>query len=193
MPKLILSSCDFRNDAAARVIYDSLPKAVEDCRILFFPNEKATEVAIIGRKYHSRLAEFGFKKENITVFNYFTPQDLFDASLDIIYISGGNTFGTIKRIRESGADRIIKDYFYRDVIYVGGSAGAHIACADISHVKKYDIDTFGLTDFKGLGLFNGILVCHYTADRRIDLELLKTQSQYPVTALSDSEAIVVEY
>ncbi len=193
MPKLILSSCDFRNEQSADIIYKNLPKAVELCRVLYFPNEKATEQLVNNTKYHLRLAEFGFKKENMTVFNYFHPQNLTNAWFDVIYISGGNTFGTMKRLRNSGADQYIKDYVNRGAVYIGGSAGAHIASAHIGHVAKYDVDTFGFTDFNGLGLFKGILICHYTDDRKSDLDLLKKNSQYPVTALNDSQAIVIEY
>ena len=193
MPKLILSSCDFRNEKSAEVIFSHLPKAAKDCRVLFFPNEKATEAAILGGKYHARLAEFGFDPHNVTVFNYFSPQDLTDAAFDVVYISGGNTFGTMKRLKETGADQIIKDYVNQGAFYIGGSAGTHIASADIEHVKKYDTDTFGLTDFKGLELFYGVLICHYTDDRKADLEALKNRSPHPVTALRDDEAIVIEY
>ncbi len=191
MPRLILSSCDFRNESSANIIYKYLPEAVKDCKVLYFPNEKATEDAIISGKYHNRLTEFGFKLQNVTVFNYFHPQDLTNAVFDVIYISGGNTFGTMKRLRQSGADRLIVELVNRGAVYIGGSAGAHIASADIAHVQKYDVDTFGLADFKGLGLFDGILICHYTDDRKDDLDRLKSSGPYPVTALTDDEAIVI--
>ena len=190
MPKLILSSCDFRNEKSAEIIYAHLPKPVGSLRVLYFPNEKATEDKINGGKYHSRLAEFGFSKENITVFNYFNPQNLIGISFDAIYISGGNTFGTMKLIKESGANSIIKDYVNQGAVYIGGSAGAHIASSHIGHVAKYDIDTFGLTDFSGLELFYGVLICHYTDHRKSDVDWLEANSRYPVTVLGDSDVIV---
>ena len=193
MPKLILSSCDFRNEVSAKAIFDNLPKSIEACRVLFFPNEKATEDAIIRGKYNNRLTEFGFKSQNVTVFNYFHPQDLVNAVFDVIYISGGNTFGTIKHIRESGADKLIVDYVNLGVLYIGGSAGAHVVSAEIEHVKKYDVDTFGICEFSGLGLYNGILICHYTDAKKEHFEFLKTNSKYPMTALKDDEYIVFEY
>ena len=193
MPKLILSSCDFRNEKSAEVIFNCLPKAAKACRVLFFPNEKATEAAILGGKYHARLAEFGFEPQNVTVFNYFSPQDLTDAAFDVVYISGGNTFGTMKRIKDTGADQIINNYVNQGAFYIGGSAGAYIASADIEHVKKYDTDTFGMTDFKGLRLFYGVLICHYTDDRKADLEALKNSSPHPVIALRDDESLVIDY
>lgn len=39
--KLILSSCDFRNEKSKKTIIDNLSKPIEQCKLLFFPNEKA--------------------------------------------------------------------------------------------------------------------------------------------------------
>ena len=138
------------------------------------------------------MAAFGFQKKNIYVANYFEPSQFFNLDIDVIYVSGGNTFGTMKLIRDSGLDKAIVDYVHRGVIYIGGSAGAHIATADIAHVAKYDKDTFGLTDFSGLGLYNGIFICHYTEDRKADFETLNSSSKYRVIALRDDQSIVVK-
>lgn len=137
------------------------------------------------------MAAFGFQK-NIYVANYFEPSQFFNLDIDVINISGGNTFGTMKLMRDSGFDKAIIDYVHRGVIYIGGSAGAHIATADITHVAKYDKDTFGLTDFSGLGLFNGILICHYTEDRKSDFEALQTLNKHRVISLSDDQSIVIK-
>ena len=191
--KLILSSCDFGNPTSAKFISDNLCKPISDCKVLYFPNEKVTPEKIKSGKYEARVAAFGFQRKNIYVANYFDPTPFFDLDIDVIYISGGNTFGTMKLIRDSGFDKAIIDYVHRGVIYIGGSAGAHIATADIAHVAKYDKDTFGLTDFSGLGLYNGILICHYTEDRRQDYEQLSQGDKYRVITLSDSESIIVRY
>ena len=58
--KLILSSCDFRNENSKQVIIDNLNKPINQCRLLFVPNEKATAEAILGEMYYSRIQEFGF-------------------------------------------------------------------------------------------------------------------------------------
>ena len=188
---LILSSCDFHNPSSTRVILDHLPKPLSDCKVLYFPNEKATPEKITSGKYESRVASFGFRKENIYVANYFHPESFFHVNVDVIYISGGNTFGTIKSIRESGLDQVIIDLVHNGVTYIGGSAGAHIATANLSHVAKYDQNTFGLTDFSGLGLYKGILICHYSESRKDDLYHLLSSSIYDVQALSDQDSIVI--
>lgn len=189
--KLILSSCDFRNPKSAKFIVDHLDKPISACKVLYFPNEKVTPERIKSGMYQSRVSSFGFQMENVYVANYFEPTPFLNLNIDAIYASGGNTFGTMKLLRDSGLDKAIVDYVQSGVVYIGGSAGAHIATADISHVAKYDTDTYGLTDFSGLGLYRGILICHYTEDRKEDYQKLKALGQYNVTCLSDSESMVI--
>ena len=141
--------------------------------------------------YEARLASFGFDRRNIRIANYFEASSSFDSDIDVIYVSGGNTFGTMKLLRDSGWDRAIIDYVRHGVIYIGGSAGAHIATADLSHVEKYDKDTYGLTDFSGLGLYDGILLCHYNEDRKQHFEELTAYGSFSVTTLSNEESLVV--
>ena len=193
MAKIILSSCDFRNSDSAKYIYDNLPCPVDQCKVLYFPNEKATEEAIKSEKFYKRLSEFGFSKENIYVFNYFSPAE-FDVNthIDVIYISGGNTFGTLKRIKESRAEKVILDCLSRGAMYIGGSAGAHIASRSIQHVAKYDVDTYGLTDCSGLCLFDGILICHYSDLREKDYRTLIEAGEQKIIKLRDQDFMVFE-
>jgi peptidase E len=160
--------------------------------VLYFPNEKVTTGKIKSGMYEARLAAFGFRTQNIYVANYFEPAPYFGLDIDIVYISGGNTFGTMKWLRDTGFDRAIVDYVCNGVIYIGGSAGAHIATADISHVKNYDEDTFGLSDFSGLGLYDGILICHYTDERKQHAKELRRSGTYSVTTLTNKQSVFYE-
>ena len=189
---LILSCCDFGNPTSARFIIDHLCKPISECKVLYFPNEKVTTEKIKSGKYEARVAEFGFQKKNIHVANYFDPTPFLNLDIDVIYSSGGNTFGTMKLIRDSGFDQAIMDYVHRGVIYIGGSAGAHIATADLSHVAKYDQETFSLTDFSGLGLYQGILVCHYTEDRKSDFDALSSLGKYHVIPINDEQSVLIQ-
>ena len=189
--KLILSSCDFRNDKARNTIIDNLDKPIEQCRLLFIPNEKATLEAIHSEKYYFRMQGFGFKRENIFVFDYWRPQAFLGLDIDIIYISGGNTFKTIKRIKDCGFDSEIIRYVASGVIYIGGSAGAHIASKNIEHVSSFDSVPDDFTDFDGLGLFDGVLICHYTADRKTIYDKLNQQGKYKIYTLTDDESLVI--
>ena len=190
--KLILSSCDFGNPKSAKFINDNLGMPIETCKVLYFPNEKATEDKIKSGKYEKRLLKYGFLPKNIYVFDYWDSYRFFDIKVDAVYISGGNTFGTLKRIRETGADKLLINLVKSGAIYIGGSAGAHIASTNIEHVAKYDEDTFGFSDFSGLCLYGGIFICHYDEKRREDYEHLKGDGKYHIIHLRDDESILVE-
>ena len=87
---------------------------------------------------------------------------------------------------------LIKKYVKNGAVYIGGSAGAHIACANISHVKRYDTNTFNVKDMRGLELYTGILICHYNKDREAHFLELKETSPFRVTALNDEESILIK-
>ena len=190
--KLILTSCDFRNKKSQKVIMDNLPYPIDKCRLLFIPNEKATSEAISSDVYYDRMQEFGFVKENVYVFDHNNPDKFKNLDIDVVYISGGNTFGTLDKIRKCNFDKDIIRYVKSGIVYIGGSAGAHIASNNIKHVENYDENIVGLTDYSGLGLFDGILICHYTDSRKYDFEQLSQHSEFKAHALTDEDSIVYE-
>lgn len=189
--KLILSSCDFRNEKSCAAIHRNLPKDISDCRVLFFPNEKATIEAIRSGKYDYRMQSFGFTKNNIHIFDYTNPEMFNNLDIDVIYISGGNTFATLGRIRSCEFDTQIVRYVKSGVTYIGGSAGAHIASQNIEHVSAFDPVPEGMTEFRGLGLFDGILICHYTEARKTLYDRLKADGKYNTYALTDNDSLVI--
>ena len=121
------------------------------------------------------MQELGFAKDNIAVFDYYNEQQFISLDLDVIYISGGNTFATLKRIKDCGFDKEIIRYVRSGVLYIGGSAGAHIATQSVAHIAAFDPIPDGMTDFKGLGLFDGIIFCHYTGEHKAGQGKLEVQ------------------
>ena len=133
---------------------------------------------------------FCFKKANVYVFDHNNPDKFRNLDIDVLYISGGNTFGTLDKIRKCRFDKDIINYVKLGVFYIGGSAVAHIVSKNIQHVEKYDANTVGITDFSGLGLFDGVLICHYTDARKKDYENLSANSEFKAYALTDEDSIV---
>ena len=170
----------------------NLPKPIEECKLLFIPNEKADSQAINSDLYYDRMEEFGFSKSNVYVFDHNQADRFKSLDIDVIYVSGGNTFGTMDKIRKCGFDKQIVEYVKNGVIYIGGSAGAHIVTKNIEHVLKYDDNNVGISDYNGLGLFDGVLICHYNYHRKNDLDTLLANSPYKVYFLTDSDSIVYE-
>ncbi|MEA5039031.1 MAG: Type 1 glutamine amidotransferase-like domain-containing protein [Clostridiaceae bacterium] len=189
--KLILSSCDFRNKNSYKCITDNLGMPIQQCRVLYFPNEKATKEDLESEKFYNRLAEFGFARKNIYVFNYYSPGSFYDLDIDALYISGGNTFATLDRIRKAGFCDIIFQYVKNGAVYIGGSAGAHIACTNIKHILKYDSNPPNMSDFNGLKLFEGVLICHYIDEKKKDLLKIQRDGKYKVYSLTDDESLLI--
>lgn len=195
--KLILSSCDFNNEHSKQVIIDNLGKPIEECKLLFIPNEKADHQRIYSNKYYNRLKKHGFKKENIYVFDENKANDFSSLTVDAIYVGGGNTFGTYKKIKDSGFDKAIINYINKGVVYIGGSCGAHIVSKSIKHLLTFDDNYCNLTDYNGLGLFNGVIIVHYgekefNPKKREEIyqELIK-ENKYPVYKLTNDESLVI--
>ncbi len=190
--KLILSSCDFSNPNSRDVILKNLPKPIEECRIMYIPNETASMKAIRGEKFILRVMSFGFLRENITIFDYYDSEKYKGLDIDILYASGGNTFATLRRLKRHGFDQEIVRYIESGVTYIGGSAGAHIISKDMSHLTEFDPVPADMTDLRGLGIFDGILVCHYGESRRELYEALKAEGKYNVYALTNDDSMVVD-
>lgn len=191
--KLILSSRDFLNDNSRKVIMDNLPKKIEECKVLFIPNEKANDENLNSDKYYNRLLKDGFtNKNNIYIFDEKKANDFKDIELDLIYIGGGNTFATMKKIKDSNFDKEIIKYVRNGVTYIGGSCGAHIVTKNIEHAKYFDTVCDDFNDFIGLGLFDGVIIPHFNEERKKVYKLLKHKSKWEVYPLTDNDSIVVD-
>lgn len=189
--KLILSSCDFRNEHSQQFILDHLSKPIAECRLLFIPNEKTTADKVVSGKYHARMAEFGFTPALVHVLDYTEPTPCLGLDIDVLYISGGNTFATLDCIRKCGFDHEIIRYIQAGVTYIGGSAGAHMVCDDVSHIARYDTPPEGTTELRGLGLTDLTLICHFSAARQGHLDGLIAAGK-KVTALTDEDSLLWE-
>lgn len=183
--KLILTSQDLYNLNAKDVIVKNMPKPLAECKMLFIPSGSVAHETIY------RLCQFGFTKQNLIFFDHEKSENYVGLDIDLIYAGGGNTFTLLNKIRKSGFDKHIIEYVNSGVVYIGVSAGAHIVTQNIEHVKRYDDNNVGLEDFSGLGLFDSILLCHYTTDRREHLNELEKQGKYKIQHLTDSDSIVV--
>ena len=98
----------------------------------------------------------------------------------------------LKILKDTKFDKEIIKYVKNGVTYIGGSAGAHIVTKNIKHVLPFDNNSVGLNDYNGLGLFDGILFCHYTDDRKKYVDDCKKRNKYNVSILRDDETIIYE-
>ena len=189
--KLILSSRDFRSEHSRRVILANLPKPIGQCRVLFIPNEKWTPERLDTGFYVHRMQEFGFSEELVAIFDPRCPDAFRNLALDVIYVSGGNSFELLSLLRRCSFDHEIIRFIHAGTVYIGGSAGAHLVSADLSHLSRYDAVPEGMTDFRGLNLFRGVFLCHFSADRQAHLEELLSEGRFSVHPLTDADSFIV--
>ncbi|MGN0370103.1 MAG: Type 1 glutamine amidotransferase-like domain-containing protein [Butyrivibrio sp.] len=104
----------------------------------------------------------GFKQDNIILSGQqASNQEVLEC--DFYYCTEGNTFEVLSLLRERGLDSVIKEGFKKgNKTYIGCSAGATIAGMSIEEVKDFDRNYVGMVNFTGLGLFDGIIIPHYT-------------------------------
>ena len=112
-------------------------------------------------------------------------------------ISGGNTFYLLQELKRNGLLSLIKQRVQDGMLYIGESAGAIIACPDISYNQIMDDKTVAteLTNYSGMGL-----VDYYVLPHNGEFPFVETTAQtikvygekINLVPLNNSQAIIVE-
>lgn len=146
--------------------------------------------------YKNQLREYGINRiDELDIKN--KNQDVLEQILsdkDIIFVNGGNTFYLLYWIRYSGFDKLIPTLLSRGKLYVGISAGSYICCPTIeqSNWKHADKNKIGLTDLTALNLVPFLISAHFEEKYRTVIEKAAKSCKYPIIALNDTQAILVE-
>lgn len=156
---------------------DKIEKKIEDIRMLVIPTARKYEYK--QNKYLKDYIGLGFKEENIVFFDDDNIEKYIDLDIDMIFVCGGNTF-------------TLKHYLEKGVIYLGASAGSHLATKSIEHVTTFDENNVKETNMRGLGLFNDILICHYDKSRENIYLKLKEKWNDRIIILTDEEIIYLK-
>jgi dipeptidase E len=146
-------------------------------------------------KDRERLSELGFKTTELDL-KQENEESLNNKlkNFDVIFVEGGNTFYLLKYVRESGFDKVLKPFLDRGGIYLGVSAGTMIAGLNIKSAgwKHMDRNIVNLKNLSGLKLVPFVISVHIDDS---NIELIKecaNKVNYPVVALTDKQAILVE-
>lgn len=103
----------------------------------------------------------GFQRENVILSGQQSTKDDL-TKMDYIYVTEGNTFEVLSLIRERNLVSVFREAFTNGATYIGASAGAMIAGSSIEEAKSFDLNFVRMTEYEGLGLFDGIIIPHYT-------------------------------
>ena len=107
-------------------------------------------------KYGLDIVEMDIKNKNEK-----ESREIIDGA-DIVLVAGGDTFYLMEKLKESGADKIIKEFVARGGIYIGSSAGSIICCPTIEGAEDFDDPNLApkLDNFNGLGIFRNVIIPH---------------------------------
>lgn len=158
--KLILTSYGLTTPVGRKLIKKELEKDdLQDKKIfLFHEPHYHIETMLI-----KACISLGFQKDNIILSG--SQKDNNEVlNCDYFYVEAGNTFEVLSLLRERGMDKIIKDAFKNgsNKVYIGASAGAMIAGRSIEEASSFDRNFVNMSDYKGLCLYDGVIIPHYT-------------------------------
>lgn len=114
----------------------------------------------------------------------------------IIFVSGSNTFHLLEKVRESGFDKVVKEFVDKGVIYIGSSAGSVLVGPDIEPVAALeDRSSINLDSTKGIGLVDFVTLPHYGKEKykpKYEKIVKDFSGKYELIKLEDKQAVVVE-
>ena len=110
---------------------------------------------------------------------------------DVVLVAGGDTFYLMEKLKESGADKVIKEFIEKGGIYIGSSAGSIICCPTIEGAEEFDDPRLApeLDNFDGMGVFKDVIIPHTHKEKyfeRVKKASKKLESKgYKVHPLTD--------
>lgn len=194
--KLLLTSAAWEhNISIGNEFLKLVGKKPADIRIFYvLTPSKYTKRNKYLRRLFKKSGVVNIPKENITFFSLdkkVTNHDL--KGIDVIFVSGGNTFEYLDGLRKTGLDKLIKSFVKKGGVYVGLSAGSYVACPNIEAAswKHADRNELGLQNLKGLNLVPFLITAHFEKALRKTIEDASKTTNYPVVALNDKQAVLV--
>ena len=193
MKTLLLTSAGMQ---VKEEILEILPKSPSQTKVAHVvtasKGEKDTSYVVEDTKTMEGL---GFQVESIDIEGSSEDElrKLFER-FDIIYVQGGNTFYLLKAVRESGFDKVVKEFIEQGKIYIGVSAGSILMGPTIETANwgGADRNEAQIKDLNGLNFVPFLISPHYTKG---DEELLKREISkwhYPVRFLTDAQAFLIQ-
>jgi len=191
--RLLLTSTGLANLSIRKLFLRLLNKPISKVKVIFVPTAARAENELkYVRKSKQQLLDLGILEKNIFEINLDTDYSLDEfMNCDLIYVCGGNTFYLLKKVRETGFDRIIVDFVKSNKLYFGVSAGSILACPDISIAAPFDVNDSRVADFSGLNLIDVVISPHYSDKDKQIIEKFRSKSDFPVVPLTDNQALLI--
>ncbi len=192
--KLLLTSSGVTKRAIADALLGMVGKPASEVKIGFVPT--AANVEESNKDWYINqflnLWRFGFSWIDIvdpsaTDTDWQTRLE----NMDVIFVSGGNTFHLLNQMRVTGFDNWLENH--KDKVYVGVSAGTIVATPtiQIAGLPPEDPNLPGLADLNGLSWVNFEIEPHCDKGRYAVVEEYAKDRPNPIYAIDDQTAIKV--
>ena len=193
MIKLLLTSTGLANQNIMNQFLQIIDKPVSQSKIIFVPTASRNDEELhYVQESKKELLDLGILENNIKTLNLDKPVSFDEVEdFDVIYVCGGNTFYLLKKVRETGFDKVIIEFAKTDKLYFGVSAGSILVCPNIEIASPFDENDVNLTDLTGLNLTDVIVSPHYKDEEKTIIDDFKKKSQYEVVTLTDNQALLV--
>jgi dipeptidase E len=164
-------------------------------KLAYIPSQTDKE-----RKYFDAAKDF-FLSLGVSDFLYFDIDQEFDVSTvvplttcDGIYLSGGNTFYFLKKLKERKLDFLLKALAVKGKLMIGVSAGAILMTKSIKIAEFIDENEIQLKEFDGLNLVNLEFMPHWESQKTTSQELLdySLNQDGSIFTCNDGSGIVIE-
>jgi len=193
MTKLLLTSTGLANQNITNQFLQIIDKPVSQIKIIFVPTASRSEEELkYVQKSKKELLDLGILEDNIKTMNLDGPVSFEEVEdFDVIYVCGGNTFYLLKKVKETGFDKVIFEFVKTGKLYFGVSAGSILVCPNIDIASTSDENDVNLTDLTGLNLTDVIVSPHYKDEEKTIIDDFKKKSQHEVILLTDEQALLV--
>lgn len=124
----------------------------------------------------------------------FSKGESIGEDIDLIYVTGGNTFELLKYAKDVNFKADLDKFFERGGLYIGSSAGALILSKDITSAAEIspDENEIGLEDLSGLGYVDFHFVPHYRKEMEVEVERFKKLTEHEVKVFRNGEGIYLK-
>lgn len=191
--KLLLTSSGLSKRQIGEALQQMIGKEPSRCKVGFVPT--AANVEPYAKDWviaqFAQLARYGFYNIDIVDIS----ADGVDwqsrlADVDVLWLSGGNTFHLLDQVRKTGFDVWLKKHG-KDKVYVGSSASTILMTPSIEVAVGVDENYIDLKDLTGLGYVDFEIDVHCDAAGLENAKDYAAQSDYALYALDDLSAIKV--
>jgi dipeptidase E len=194
--KLLLTSGGIMNNAIKNALQSLIARTPQSTKIGFIPTAANVEP---GNKdwflsQLDNLRKFGFSW--IDIIDPSSADTDWRARLrdvDVVFVSGGNTFHLLNQFRKTGFDKWLKTAV-KEKVYVGVSAGSIIATPtiDVAAIPPGDPNLPNIENLRGLNFVGFEVEPHCSGGRFATIEYYAQSRSNPVYAIDDETALKVD-